>query len=120
MRTHPVVVAIIVAIALAMLGAAVAVASPAAGPAPVVVRITVKNGQPVGGIKRPSVKKGRIVRIVVTTGTGTELHLHGYNLERAVKKSAPTVLQFTAKLPGRFELELHPRDTLLAQLTVKP
>jgi hypothetical protein len=30
------------------------------------------------------------------------------------------VIQFTAKLAGRFELELHPTDTLLAQLTVRP
>ena len=37
-----------------------------------------------------------------------------------VKKGVPTVIQFVAKVPGRFELELHPMDVLLAQLTVKP
>jgi hypothetical protein len=119
MRKHPIVAAISVAVALVALAVPIA-ASAATTPTPVVIRITVKNGKPVGGIQRPSVKKGKLVRIVVTTATGSGIHLHGYDLEKTVKKGTPTVLQFTAKLPGRFELELHPRDTLLAQLTVRP
>jgi hypothetical protein len=87
---------------------------------PVVIPITVVNGRPVGGIKRPSVKKGRTVRFVVRTNIGTAVHLHGYDIEKAVKKGSPTVIQFVAKVPGRFEVELHPTDSLLAQLTVKP
>ena len=84
------------------------------------ISITVVNGRPVGGIKRPTVKKGRTVRFVVRTNAGTEIHLHGYDIEKTVKKGMPTVIQFVAKVPGRFELELHPPDSLLAQLTVKP
>jgi hypothetical protein len=45
--------------------------------------------------------------------------LHGYNIEKSVKKGVPTVIQFVAKVQGRFALELHPMDALLAQLTVK-
>ncbi len=87
---------------------------------PVVISITVKKGRPVGGIKRPTVKKGRVVRIVVVTDAGKELHLHGYDIEKTPRIGKPTVIQFTAKLPGRFELELHSPDALLADITVKP
>jgi len=87
---------------------------------PVVIQITVVNGKVVGGIKRPSVKKGRTVRFVIRTNAGTELHLHGYDIEKTPRKGTPTVMQFVAKIPGRFELELHHPDALLAQLTVRP
>ena len=87
---------------------------------PVVISITVQKGRPVGGIKRPKVKKGQVVRFVIRTDAGTEIHLHGYNIEKAPRKGVPTVIQFTARIPGRFELELHRPDALLADLTVKP
>ena len=114
--------ALVMAIALV----AVAVAVPASATAreaavkPVVVSITVVNGRPVDGIKRPSVKKGRTVRLVIRTNAGTEIHLHGYDIEKTPRKGVPTVIQFVAKIPGRFELELHHPDALLAQLTVQP
>jgi hypothetical protein len=110
---------------LGMVAAAVAVpgASLAATPKPpavTVIAIKVTKGRPVGGIRRPSVKKGTVVRFVITTDRGKEVHLHGYDIERPVVKGKPVVIQFKAKLAGRFELEMHEPDTLLAQLTVKP
>jgi hypothetical protein len=87
---------------------------------PVVISITVQKGRPVGGIKRPKVKKGRVVRFVVRTEVGTELHLHGYDIDKKPRLGTATVIQFTAKITGRFELELHDPDALLADLTVKP
>ena len=110
---------------LALAIALVAVAVPTAASAqpmatkPVVVSITAVNGKPVGGIKRQTIKKGSTVRLVIRTNVGTEVHLHGYNLEKTVKKGVPTVIQFVAKVPGRFALELHPMDAQLAQLTVR-
>ena len=98
----------------------VAAATASAAVKPRVITITVTNGRPVGGIKRPVVKKGTLLRIVVRTNVGTEVHLHGYDIERKVVKGKPVVMQFVAKLPGRFELELHHPDSLLAQLIVKP
>ncbi len=97
---------------------AFAVARPAVKP--VIVSIKAVNGRPVGGIARPTVKKGQIVRIVLQTDVGSQVHLHGYNFEKAVVKGKPTVIQFVANVPGRFELELHPVHALLAQITVKP
>ena len=112
--------ALIVAIALAAIAIPTAATAQTTAVKPVVVSITAVNGRPVGGINRPTVKKGQIVRIVVRTNVGTTVHLHGYNIEKNVKKGTPTVLQFTARLTGRFELALHPMDATLAQITVKP
>jgi len=113
--------AFVTAIALVALAipAAATTAPASAAVKPVVISITAVNGRPVGGIKRPTVKKGQTVRIVVRTNVGKQIHLHGYNIEKTVKKGVPTVIQFVAKVQGRFELELHPMDALLAQLTVK-
>lgn len=87
---------------------------------PVLISITVKKGRPVGGIKRPTVQKNRVVRIVVVTDAGKEIHLHGYDIEKTPRIGKRTVMQFKAKLAGRFELELHSPDALLADLTVRP
>ncbi len=108
-----------VVLVVAALGPATATTT-AAAVKPRVITITVTNGRPVGGIKRPIVKKGTLLRIVVKTNAGSEVHLHGYDIERKVVKGKPVVMQFVTKLPGRFELELHDPDSLLAQLTVKP
>ena len=110
--------ALVTGIALVLIAIPFAGTAPAAVK-PVVVNVTAVNGRPVGGITRPTVKKGQTVRIVVKTNVGSQVHLHGYNLEKNVKKGVPTVIQFVAKVQGRFALELHPMDALLAQLTVK-
>ncbi len=95
------------------------VASAAGAVKPVVVPITVVKGKVQGGAKRPTVKKGQLVRFVIRTDAGTEVHFHGYEIERTPVKGKPTVIQFTARLQGRFELELHSPDVLLAELTVR-
>ena len=112
--------ALVMAIALVAVVVPVSVTAQDAAVKPVVISITVVNGRTVGGIKRPSVKKGQTVRLVINTNAGTEIHLHGYNIEKTPRKGVPTVIQFVAKVPGRFELELHHPDSLLAQLTVRP
>jgi hypothetical protein len=111
--------ALITVIALVAIAVPVAGTTAAAAVKPVVISITAVNGRPVGGIKRQTVKKGQTVRLVVRTNVGTAIHLHGYNIEKNVKKGVPTVIQFVAKVPGRFALELHPMDAQLAQLTVR-
>lgn len=112
--------ALVTVIALVSLAVPAAATAHATAVKLVVISITAVNGRPVGGIKRPSVKKGQAVRFVIRTNVGTELHLHGYDIEKVPRKGVPTVMQFVAKLPGRFELELHRPDAVLAQLTVRP
>ena len=111
--------ALVLAIALVAIAVPTAASAQAVAAKPVVISITAVNARPVGGIKRQTVKKGQTVRLVIRTNVGTEVHLHGYNIEKNVKKGVPTVIQFVAKVPGRFALELHPMDAQLAQLTVR-
>ena len=70
------------------------------------------------GIKQVTVKKGRLVRLVIRTNVGSELHLHGYDIEKTPRKGVPTVMQFVTRLTGRFDLELHDPDAVLARLKV--
>ena len=84
------------------------------------VTIRVVGGQPQGGIQRPTIDQGEKVVLVVRSDSGEAVHLHGYNLEKDIAPGKPIRLPFTANIAGRFELELHPTDTLLAVIEVKP
>jgi outer membrane lipoprotein SlyB len=91
-----------------------------AAPKPTTIAIRVVGGVPQGGIARPRLKKGDRAVIVVRADVGEEIHMHGYDLEKQVTPGKPVRLPFTATIPGRFEVELHPPDTLLAVVTVSP
>jgi hypothetical protein len=93
---------------------------PAPKPKVRAIRIFVEQGRPRGGIKRPVLDQGERVRIVVRTDAGVEVHLHGYDITRPVRPGQPTQLAFEADIPGRFELELHHPDAVLADLEVRP
>jgi hypothetical protein len=94
--------------------------APPAQPKPKTVTVRVVGGVPQGGIARPKVKEGDRVVIVVRADAGEEVHLHGYDLDAPVTPGQPTRLRFTATIPGRFELELHHPDAVLADITVEP
>ena len=85
-----------------------------------VITVNVVKGVPQGGIQRPSVKKGDKVVLVVRTDSGEAVHLHGYNIEKDVLPGQAVRMPFTANIAGRFEVELHPTDALLAVIEVKP
>ena len=85
-----------------------------------VITIDVVKGVPQGGIQRPTIDRGDKVVLVVRTDSGEAVHLHGYNIEKDVVPGKPVRLPFTANIAGRFEVELHPTDALLAVLEVKP
>ena len=87
---------------------------------PTTIAIVVKDGRPQGGIERPTIEKGDKVVVVVRTDAGEEVHLHGYDIEKPVTAGEPVRIPFTANLPGRFELELHHPDALLAVIEVRP
>ena len=82
--------------------------------------IVIKNGEPVGGMAKLTYKQGSKVNLTVTTdGAETDVHIHGYDIERATAPGAPAKFSFVAKDTGRFEVELHP-STQIAQLDVVP
>ena len=91
-----------------------------AKPKPTTVTLRVVGGVPQGGIARPKVKKGDRVVIVVRADAGESVHVHGYDVERAITPGKPVRLPITATIPGRFEVELHHPDSVLAVLTVNP
>ena len=89
-------------------------------PTPAVVRIVVVGGQPEGGIRRASVRRGREVIVRVSSDVADHIHLHGYDLIADVAPGAPAEITFVADVPGRFEIELEDRGVPIADLQVRP
>jgi ABC-type glycerol-3-phosphate transport system substrate-binding protein len=85
-----------------------------------VITVNVVKGRPTGGIQRPTVDKGDKVVLVVRTDSGEAVHLHGYDIEKDVVSGKALRMPFTANIAGRFEVELHPTDALIAVIEVKP
>ncbi|HYM64236.1 MAG TPA: hypothetical protein VES61_06110 [Gaiellaceae bacterium] len=87
---------------------------------PTRIRLVVRGGQAVGGVKRPTVRQGERVVLVIRSDVADEVHLHGYDVKRDVTPGAPAHLAFRATIAGRFEVELEGRGLLLADLEVRP
>lgn len=83
--------------------------------------IVVNNGQPDGGLKHLTLKKGGTVDLAVTSNIADEVHIHGYDIEKEVKAGGTVKFHFTANMDGVFEVEVHkPTDTQIAALEVQP
>jgi hypothetical protein len=82
--------------------------------------VTIRNGEPTGGIVRAEAKKGDPVVVIVRSDVADEVHVHGYDLMADVDPGKPVRIEFTADLTGRFEIELEGRGKQIAQLTVLP
>jgi hypothetical protein len=91
--------------------------------APRVQLLTVKNGDPVGGVKTLTYDKGDEVQLEVRLDEPEEeIHVHGYEIERPAEHS-PVRLSFPANLDGVFEIEVHRLDGTeaeIAELRVNP
>ncbi len=86
----------------------------------VTIRLRVEGGQPAGGIRRAEVEQGRKVVLVTTSDVSEHIHLHGYDLMADVAPGSPARIRFTARIPGRFEIELEERGQQIGELEVKP
>jgi FtsP/CotA-like multicopper oxidase with cupredoxin domain len=62
----------------------------------------------------------RVTLRMTTSGAPTEVHLHGYDLEKEVAPGEPATLSFEADLTGRFEIEDHETGEVLGVLLVQP
>jgi hypothetical protein len=87
---------------------------------PPVRTIRVVNGQPQGGIRTLSYKKGDRVRFKVQSDVADEIHVHGYDLKKDVTAGGSAQFSFSATIEGRFEVELENAHTQIAQLEVSP
>lgn len=93
---------------------------PPAPPPPATVRITVRDGTPVGGVRRVTVGKGRRVILIVTSNVADHVHLHGYDVMRDVAPGKAARLAFKATIVGTVEVELEDRGVPLARITTQP
>lgn len=89
-------------------------------PKPTVVSIVVRGGKVTGGIKRVKIEQGKRVTLVVTSDIADEVHLHGYDLTADAGPGRKARIVFTAKIPGRFEVELEGRGIQIGELEVRP
>lgn len=87
--------------------------------------ITVKGGEPVGGVQDVEVTKGDEVTLQVSSDTAGEVHVHGYEIEKPIEAGGMVQVRFTADIDGKFEIEQHfetgdPHEAEIAELTVQP
>jgi heme/copper-type cytochrome/quinol oxidase subunit 2 len=68
---------------------------------------------------RVKVPLGAKVRLEVTADRADEVHLHGYDRKVDVEPGEPAVLEFTADVPGVFEVELEEASLKLVELQVQ-
>ena len=82
------------------------------------ITVEVAGGAPVGGHQRVEVDLGSVVALMVTSDTAEEVHVHSYDILRAVSDGHPAHFAFTADIPGVFEVELEGSGRLLLQLEI--
>ena len=83
-----------------------------------VTEILVQDGQIIGGVKSMRTDLGSVVRLVVTSDTTDHVHVHGYDLFFEVAPGAETEIEFTADVPGIFEIEMEDSHLVLVELEV--
>lgn len=83
------------------------------------IEVTVSDGEVEGGGRVP-VELGSTVRLGVIADLTDEVHVHGYDLTAPVTPAQPADLEFTADIPGVFEVELEESGVKLADLEVAP
>jgi len=68
---------------------------------------------------RFEVARHGIVELTISSDVAEEVHVHGYDIARALEAGVGTTLRFTADIPGVFEVELEHSGQPLFELTVK-
>jgi len=82
--------------------------------------VTVVNGKPDGGIKTITYNKGDTVDLTIKSDTADEIHIHGYDVHKDVKKGGSVHFTFPASIDGRFVIELENAGQQIASLQVEP
>ena len=80
--------------------------------------IDIVDGDLAGGVQRVSVEHGSVVALMVTSDVAEEVHVHGYDILRAVSDGHPAHFAFNAEIPGVFEVEFEGSGRLLMQLEI--
>lgn len=69
--------------------------------------------------RRVKLAAGEPVRIWIEADVADEVHVHGYDLTRPVGPGKPATIEFTADLPGVYEVELEAAKRKLFELEVR-
>jgi hypothetical protein len=85
-----------------------------------IATITVKDGQPVGGVQDLTFTQGEDIRFRVDSDVSDEVHFHGYDIGKDVEAGGSVTFDVPATLAGKFEVELEEAVTQLAEITVNP
>ncbi len=91
--------------------------SQAAGTPPTIV---VRDEEPVNGVETLEYSSGEEVEFKVESNTATEVHVHGYEVEKKVPAGGTVTVSFPAELEGIYEVEVHPAEEQIAELRVNP
>jgi plastocyanin len=102
-------------------GATAASASASANSEGTNVEVTIAGGKVAPDPSRKvEVATGDHVHISVTSDHADEVHVHGYDIEKEVSAGGTVTIDFTADIPGQFEVEAHKLSpSLLFTLVVK-
>ena len=92
-------------------------ATSAAGPDLISVAISQHKVTPAPAVH--TVRLGDQVELTVTSDAADQVHLHGYDKEIEITAGKPGTIDFTANLPGIFEVETHVSNLQLLQIEVK-
>lgn len=82
------------------------------------ISLSVAGGEVTGDIDRVEVPVGTSVRLSITSDVADEVHVHGYEITRAVSPGQALQIEFVADQPGVFEVELHDDRKVLTRLQV--
>jgi heme/copper-type cytochrome/quinol oxidase subunit 2 len=82
------------------------------------VQVTVAGTDVQTAERRVKVPLDGKVRLEVTADRTDEVHLHGYDRKVDIEPGKPAVLEFTADVPGVFEVELEEAGLKLVELQV--
>lgn len=81
------------------------------------IDVEIRQGE-VSGPDRFEYAIGEQVSISVLTDTQYELHVHGYDLRYGLEPGMPLNIEFSADVPGIFEVETHPGHLLVFEIEV--
>jgi hypothetical protein len=83
------------------------------------IRVAVKDGKVTPATHREPVARGDTVKLVVTTDTADEVHVHGIDIEKETAPGKPVTITLVAKDAGIYEVETHKSGLQLLQLEVR-
>lgn len=101
-------------------GKSPASSQPKPDPRPPVPVVTIRNGEPVGGVREIEIDEGDRVRFVVKSDVDDEVHVHGFDVSEPVGPGKPARFDFPASFTGVFEVELELTAVPIIELVVNP